>query len=338
MTADQTAPPALPAEYPEPLWVRAKAVLRARIEGGELQAGARLPPERELCRLLAISRVTLRKALQPSSTRAYCGPPTAGAGTSPAPNATTGPTRLESFCETARRMASCPPPGCCAANSGHRPTTRPRPSRSHPARRCTAWTGCGCSTRYRSRWTSRCIPAGHRRRVRRDRLHEPLALRELIAGLGFRLAQAEATIEARAADAELAGHLDIAAGHTRAGDASGRPRPGPAPAALLHHPLRGRPLPAAHLLHTERRCLSPGALRCPNLPRMRSPRDLIGPSACRPVPGSASPRPDEIAASTAIAQAGGSARPRRPGLLLRPRSSRTSVNSSPATSGPAAFA
>jgi GntR family transcriptional regulator len=49
--------------YPEPLWIQAVNLIRGEIEKGILKPGMRLAPERELCRQLGISRVTLRKAL-----------------------------------------------------------------------------------------------------------------------------------------------------------------------------------------------------------------------------------------------------------------------------------
>jgi GntR family transcriptional regulator len=51
------------ADSAHPLWSRAADLIGEQIERGELAAGARLPPERELCARLDISRVTLRKAL-----------------------------------------------------------------------------------------------------------------------------------------------------------------------------------------------------------------------------------------------------------------------------------
>lgn len=50
-------------DYPEPLWIQAATLIRDQIDEGSLKPGARLPPERELCQQLGISRVTLRKAL-----------------------------------------------------------------------------------------------------------------------------------------------------------------------------------------------------------------------------------------------------------------------------------
>ncbi|GAA1361450.1 GntR family transcriptional regulator [Streptomyces beijiangensis] len=60
---------ATPARLPErqngadPLWSQAADLIQAEITRRGLQPGAKLPPERELCTQLGISRVTLRKAL-----------------------------------------------------------------------------------------------------------------------------------------------------------------------------------------------------------------------------------------------------------------------------------
>jgi GntR family transcriptional regulator len=96
---------AIRADYPEPLWIQAVDVIRREIENGNLPAGSRLPPERELCLQLSISRATLRKALatlvdaeflRPSHGRGwYIGAPTARKE---------WPSSLESFSETAARM------------------------------------------------------------------------------------------------------------------------------------------------------------------------------------------------------------------------------------------
>jgi DNA-binding GntR family transcriptional regulator len=101
-TQDAAAPPA--AEHQDPLWVRAAQTLREQVADGALRPGARLPPERDLCRRLEISRVTLRKALlrlvddgvlKPSHGRGWY---VASGEPKEWPNS------LESFSETAERM------------------------------------------------------------------------------------------------------------------------------------------------------------------------------------------------------------------------------------------
>jgi GntR family transcriptional regulator len=63
MPATQEASPTIRTDYPEPLWIQAVNLINREIADGVLQPGMRLPPERELCLELGISRVTLRKAL-----------------------------------------------------------------------------------------------------------------------------------------------------------------------------------------------------------------------------------------------------------------------------------
>ncbi|GAB3597771.1 GntR family transcriptional regulator [Microbacterium tumbae] len=94
-------------DYPEALWVQARNLIASEISSGVLEAGRRLPPERELCQQLNISRVTLRKALSSlvedgllssSHGRGWYVSST-GRSTSPE-----WPNSLESFTETAARM------------------------------------------------------------------------------------------------------------------------------------------------------------------------------------------------------------------------------------------
>lgn len=101
--------PAIRADYPEPLWIQAVTVLKQEIAEGRLTEGSRLPPERDLCAQLGISRVTLRKALghlvgegvlSPSHGRGWY-----VASTVPAKE---WPNNLESFSETAERMGLHP--------------------------------------------------------------------------------------------------------------------------------------------------------------------------------------------------------------------------------------
>lgn len=48
---------------PKPAWVQIEEQLADRIESGEIGAGERLPPERELAEALGVSRMTVRQAL-----------------------------------------------------------------------------------------------------------------------------------------------------------------------------------------------------------------------------------------------------------------------------------
>jgi GntR family transcriptional regulator len=93
-------------DYPDPLWVQAADSLRERIAAGSLRAGSRLPPERELCLALGISRVTLRKALQALVEDGALAP-SHGRGWYVSGDTDTRnewPNSLESFSETAERM------------------------------------------------------------------------------------------------------------------------------------------------------------------------------------------------------------------------------------------
>ena len=94
------------ADTAHPLWSRTADLIGGQIERGELAAGARLPPERELCTRLDISRVTLRKALAHLVDRGVLAS-SHGRGwfvTTAAPAAEREwPNELESFTATARR-------------------------------------------------------------------------------------------------------------------------------------------------------------------------------------------------------------------------------------------
>lgn len=101
-----TEPTTVRAEYADPLWIQAVDYVQAEIAEGRLAPGARLPPERELCERLSISRVTLRKALgrlvsdgvlESSHGRGWF-VARGGASRKDWPNS------LESFSETAERM------------------------------------------------------------------------------------------------------------------------------------------------------------------------------------------------------------------------------------------
>ncbi len=93
------------ADYPDPLWVQTADLIQGQISDGSLAAGARLPPERELCQQLGISRVTLRKALN-QLVEAGVLNASHGRGwyVAKKPTRREWPNTLESFSETAARM------------------------------------------------------------------------------------------------------------------------------------------------------------------------------------------------------------------------------------------
>ncbi len=95
---------AVRTDYPDPLWVQAVDLIRRDVADGHLPVGSRLPPERELCEALNISRVTLRKALahlvEEGVLRSSHGRGWFVAGVA----GTDWPNSLESFSETATRM------------------------------------------------------------------------------------------------------------------------------------------------------------------------------------------------------------------------------------------
>ncbi|WP_411103875.1 GntR family transcriptional regulator [Streptomyces sp. cmx-4-9] len=109
MTDDSTpAPSAVTADRgADPLWSQAADRIREEIARRGLTEGSRLPPERELCTRLDVSRVTLRRALAHLVERGLV---TASHGrgwfvfapAAPAP-ARDWPKDLESFTATARR-------------------------------------------------------------------------------------------------------------------------------------------------------------------------------------------------------------------------------------------
>lgn len=93
------------ADYPEPLWIQARDLINAEIANGSLRPGMRIPPERQLCQELRISRVTLRKALtQLVADGVLSASHGRGWYVSLAPTSKEWPNSLESFSETAARM------------------------------------------------------------------------------------------------------------------------------------------------------------------------------------------------------------------------------------------
>jgi GntR family transcriptional regulator len=91
-------------DYPDPLWLQAVVSLRDRIAAGSLKSGSRLPPERQLCQQLGISRVTLRKALARLVEDGVLKPALGRGWYVAAGDQKEWPNSLESFSETADRM------------------------------------------------------------------------------------------------------------------------------------------------------------------------------------------------------------------------------------------
>lgn len=110
------------ADHPEPLWVQAVNFITDEIASGRLVEGMRLPPERELCQQLGISRVTLRKALlQLVDDGVLASSHGRGWYVASAKEATPAkewPNNLESFSETARRMGLTPSSVVLRADQG----------------------------------------------------------------------------------------------------------------------------------------------------------------------------------------------------------------------------
>jgi len=206
-----TEQPVLPPAYPEPLWTQAKELLLARISSGELKPGSRLPPERDLCRMLQISRVTLRKALTALVDEGVLRSAHGRGWYVTAPERNDWPNTLESFSETARRM------GLVASSLVLR-------------------AALGAST-YDEAEAFGIAPGTPLYRLDRVRLLDkvPIAVDESLvpadvaAGFdevdfgvaslydavtsgGYQLAHADTTIEARPADPVLAKHLDMPEG------------------------------------------------------------------------------------------------------------------------------
>ena len=105
MASGMTASGSIQPDYPEPLWVQVFDRIKSEIHDGALKPGTRIPPERELCRELGVSRVTLRKALRRLVDEgAISAAHGRGWYVAESPQREDWPNELESFSETARRM------------------------------------------------------------------------------------------------------------------------------------------------------------------------------------------------------------------------------------------
>lgn len=221
--------PMIRPDYPEPLWVQAAALISDQIERGALKPGSRLPPERDLCEQLGISRVTLRKAL---SRLVEAGALSAshGRGWYVARSTTRRewPNTLESFTETAQRM------GLAARSEVLR--AEAAPASIDEAEELSIAPGSGLFHLERVRLLDD-VP------IALDQSQVPVALAPGIAAADFTVAslyetlardgvepvRADSTLEAREAGPAEAAHLRIAVGkpllvlRQLASDQSGRP-------------------------------------------------------------------------------------------------------------------
>jgi GntR family transcriptional regulator len=207
--AEQVA--VLDADSPDPLWRQAADLILHQIVTGKLATGGRIPAERDLLAQLAISRVTLRRALQ-SLVEEGVLTASHGRGWYVATDVPKEfPNTLESFSETAARLGLVPSSDVLRAAEA--------PATLDQAEELGIAPGA---------------PVFHLDRIRRldgvpvavDTSFLPASLTPDLTGVDFRsaslfqlliasgldLARAETTIEAHGADAKLAHHLGIELG------------------------------------------------------------------------------------------------------------------------------
>ena len=198
--------------YPEPLWIQAVNVIRGEIDRGVLQPGGRLPPERELCRQLGISRVTLRKALG-SLVEAGVLNPSHGRGWYVARSAQKKewPNSLESFSETAARMGLTPHSKVLRAETS--------PATIDEAEQLGIAPGTPLFRLERVRLLEGVPIALDLTRLRQALVPEiervdfrERSLYSTLGAAGVQPVRADSTIEATKADERAAEHLDLAPG------------------------------------------------------------------------------------------------------------------------------
>jgi len=203
---------AIRPDYPEALWVQARNLIAEQIASGTLEAGRRLPPERELCQQLNISRVTLRKALASlveegllSSSHGRGWYVSTGVVDREWPNS------LESFTETAARMGLTP--------SSRVLRNEIAPATYDEAEELGLAPGTPLFVLERVRLLNGVPIAIDQARVPAelgegftDADYASDSLYDRLDAAGVDLVRAEATIEAREADAVVAESLGLAAG------------------------------------------------------------------------------------------------------------------------------
>jgi GntR family transcriptional regulator len=208
VSTEHTASAALATEYPDPLWEQAKAALRTRITAGEVKTGSRLPPERELCGLLGVSRVTLRRALTALVEEGVLRSAHGRGWYVAEAERKEWPNTLESFSETARRMGLVPTSRVLRHSVDASSFDEAEAFQIAPGtplfRLSRVRMLDGVPTAVDESLVPADIAAGFT-----EVDFTVSSMYDTIAGLGFQLAQADTTIEARSADEALAGHLEI---------------------------------------------------------------------------------------------------------------------------------
>lgn len=198
--------------YPEPLWIQAVNVIRGEIDRGVLRPGGRLAPERELCRQLGISRVTLRKALG-SLVEAGVLSASHGRGWYVAQTAQKKewPNSLESFSETAARMGLTPHSTVLRAEAS--------PASIDEAEQLSIAPGTPLFRLERVRFLEGVPIALDLTRLRQALVpgieqvdFSSRSLYSTLAAAGVEPVRADSTIEATKADERAAEHLQLAPG------------------------------------------------------------------------------------------------------------------------------
>ena len=201
----------LQSDNPEPLWLRAAETIRDQVSEGALRPGSRLPPERDLCRRLDISRVTLRRALLQLVDDGVLKPSHGRGWYVASDERKDWPNSLESFSETASRM------GLVATSVVLRRDTAM--ATLDEAESLGVAPGALLFHLERVRMLDE-VPIAIDRSIVPADLAPGLAdvdfrtesLYTALASAGLVLANAETTIEAREADAAIAEHLRVGVG------------------------------------------------------------------------------------------------------------------------------
>ena len=192
--------------------MQAVSLIRAEIDSGALGPGMRLPPERELCQQLNISRVTLRKALNELVEEGLLNS-SHGRGWYVTSTRTSKewPNNLESFSETAHRMGLSVSSRLLRAEVV--PATIDEAEEFHIAPgsalfhldRVRMLNEVPTAIDY-TRIPSVYVPDFTSKDFRTASLYEELE------AAGLTPVRADSTIEARAADEYAASHLDLEVG------------------------------------------------------------------------------------------------------------------------------